>query len=71
MKDENGDIRYYKVVEHLLLRFNGESMWEWLAARMRNYMLHLVRSKDYKAKHYNPAKDKLIEGDHVCRFFGC
>ena len=39
LKDENGDIRYYKVMDHLLPRFNGELMWEWLAAQMRNYML--------------------------------
>ena len=71
LKDDNGDIQYYKVVEHLLPRFNGDLFWEWLAARMRNYMLHHIRTDGYKPRYYVPGSEKAILGDHICRFFGC
>ena len=45
LKDATGDICYYKVVKHLLPRFNGETYFEFLAARMRNYMTHSMRLK--------------------------
>ena len=48
MKDASGDIHFHKVMEHLLPRFDNteageQSLWEWQAARMRNY-LHEVFS---------------------------
>ena len=70
LKDDNGDIRYYKVVEHLLPKFDGESYFEFLAARMRSYMTHIMRSDGYKPKWYDPENNHVILGDHVCRFFG-
>ena len=57
LKDDNGDIRYYKVFEWLLPMFGPDgktSFWEFLAARMRNYMVHIIRKKRYKPKYYNP-----------------
>ena len=32
LKDENGDIRFHKVMEWCIPKFDGESYWEWLAA---------------------------------------
>ena len=42
LKYFNADIRFFEVVEWLLPSFDRESLWEWLAARMRNYMHHLI-----------------------------
>ncbi|KAL3764756.1 hypothetical protein ACHAW5_006627 [Stephanodiscus triporus] len=42
MKDENGDIRYNKIFEWMLLMFAGEMFWDFLAARMRSYMTHIM-----------------------------
>ena len=47
MKDPNGDIMFEKVAEHLLPKFDKGDYFEYLAARMRNYMLHLIRTTDY------------------------
>ena len=56
MKDTSGDIRFHKVMEHLLPRFEDnvagqQSLWEWQAARMRNYMKYLVLHHGYKPKY--------------------
>ena len=69
MKDNNGDIRFEKVAEHLLPTFDNKTYWEFIAARMRNYMLHLIRTTGYKPRFY-PEQDKNIMGTHVARLFG-
>ena len=50
MMDGNGDIRYYKVLEWSLPRFEGESplLFDWIAARMQNYMVHLIKTTGWK-----------------------
>ena len=70
LKDMNGDIRYEKVVDHLLPRFEGENYYEWIAARVRSYMLHIIRKLGWKPKYYNPSNDKVVLGTHIARFFG-
>ena len=54
--DAQGDIRYHKVLEWSLPIFKGESpeLCDWLVARMRNYMLHLIRTTDWKPIFYDP-----------------
>ena len=37
---------------------------------MRNYMTYIMEHKGYKPKYYNPSKNVVITGDHVCRFYG-
>ena len=79
--DEVGDIRFSKVIEFYLPRFDDtvagqQSIWEWQAARMRNYMVYLVVHHGYKPKYYDPMGDKpknictYITADHVARFYG-
>jgi len=70
LKDMNGDIRYEKVVDHLLPRFEGEGYYEWIAARVRSYMLHIIRKLGWKPKYYKPSNDKVVLGTHIARFFG-
>lgn len=65
----------------LLPRYGNDDFWEFLAARMRNYMIHInaCRGETYKPRHYNPKPDpsnpkdvkEVITADHVARFFGC
>jgi hypothetical protein len=61
LKDENGEIRYEKVFQWCLPRFgddDDESLFEFQAARMRNYMRKRVDEEDYKPKYYTG--DKVI-----------
>ena len=73
LRDDSGDIRFYKVFQWLLPKYDDQSFWEFLAARMRNYMIHLMRSDGYKPRYYSPGpgKNRVITADHVARFFGC
>ena len=73
-KDANGDIRYDKVLEWTLPRFGDDdelNLWEWQAARMRNYMTYLIKHRSFKPRYYNPTEGIVITADHVCRFYGC
>ena len=71
LMDASGDICYHKVVEHLLPRFGDETFWEWVAARMRSYTTHIIRTENYEPRFYDPSSDHVILRDHVCRFSGC
>ncbi|KAL7517840.1 hypothetical protein ACHAWF_000163, partial [Thalassiosira exigua] len=72
MMDENGDIRFYKVLEWCLPRFGPDDqiLFDWQAVRMRNYMIYLMEHRGWKPKYYDPAKGVVITGDHVCRMYG-
>ena len=56
LMDDYGDIRYYKVLLWSLPQFEGESpeFCDWLAARMKNYMAHLIETGAYKPRFYDP-----------------
>ena len=70
LKDDNGEIRYEKVFQWCLPRYgdDDESLFEFQAARMRNYMKKRVVEEGYKPRYYTG--DKVITGDHVARFYG-
>ncbi|KAL3774010.1 hypothetical protein ACHAW5_004860 [Stephanodiscus triporus] len=71
MMDAHGGIRFSKVVEWMLPKFDGETAYEFLSARMRNFMVHAMKTKGWKPKHYCPTKGKVIVTDDVTCFFGC
>ncbi|KAL7525437.1 hypothetical protein ACHAXR_001005, partial [Thalassiosira sp. AJA248-18] len=74
LKDNSGDIRFESVFDWLLPTFgeDGETtFYEFIAARMRNYMIHIQRCKEYKPRYYNPSQGNTIQADHVARFYGC
>ncbi|OEU10958.1 hypothetical protein FRACYDRAFT_246059 [Fragilariopsis cylindrus CCMP1102] len=55
LKDSDGEIRYEKVFEWLLPRFgedNNETLFDWQAARMRNYMRKKEVEDGWKPKYY-------------------
>ena len=63
MKDASGNICFYKMIEHLLPRFDNpvaqqQSILEWQAVRMRNYMKYLVMHCGYKPKYYDHCGEK-------------
>jgi hypothetical protein len=71
LKDEKGEIWYEKVFQWCLPRYgedNDESLFEFQAAKMRNYMRKRVVEEDYKPRYYTGGK--VITGDYVARFYG-
>jgi hypothetical protein len=71
MTDKNGDIRHCKIFEWMLPTFDGgESFWDFLVARMRSYMTHLV-SIGWKSRWFDSDGGNVILSDHVARMFGC
>ncbi len=71
MMDAHGDIRFHKIFEWMLLTFEGVPFYEFMTARMRNYMLHSIKDKEWAPMYYRPAGGKVISADDVARFFGC
>ena len=72
MRDTHGTIRFSKVFDWLLPKFEGDDLfYEFIAARMRNYMLRIISVQGFKPCHYDPHDDICIAEDHVTRFFGC
>jgi hypothetical protein len=68
LEDENGEIRYEKVFRWCLPRYgddDDETLFEFQAARMQNYMKKRVLEENYKPRYYTG--DKVITGDHVAR----
>ena len=55
IKEDHGDIRYEKLNDLTLPEIDGVKYYDWLAARMRNYMIFLIRHKEYTPRYYNPA----------------
>ena len=66
--DKNGDLRFHQVHEWALLKLGKESYWEWIVARMRNYMMHIVLHDGYNPRFNKPKDDNVILADHVARF---
>ena len=53
MKDDNGDIQFFKVTEFCLPCFDTDNgvvvgLWELQAVHMRNYMVHLMDPYGFK-----------------------
>jgi hypothetical protein len=48
----------------------GEQMYfEFIAERMRNYMLHIIATHLFKLKYYSPSKCHTIQATDVARFY--
>ena len=72
MRNHHRTIRFSKVFDWLLPKFNaGESFYKFIAMRMRNYILHIIKVQGFKPCHYDLLDEKYITADHVTRFFGC
>ena len=76
LRDSSEVIRFSRVFDWLLPRFDGKSFYAFVAARMRNYMSHIVRTEGFKPAYFSvnnvvPADDVTVQEDHVRRFFGC
>ncbi|KAL3778367.1 hypothetical protein ACHAW5_008310 [Stephanodiscus triporus] len=74
MKDGQGEIRFHLVFDWLLPKFGeglDEGFYEFIAARMKNYMTEIIRKRAYRPEHVDPFDRKFITANHVARFFGC
>ncbi|KAL3765172.1 hypothetical protein ACHAW5_008591 [Stephanodiscus triporus] len=71
MRDAHGVIRYHLVFEWLLPTFSEEGFYEFVAGRMRNYMIHIMKDELFRPSYFDPMDEKYIQADHVARFFGC
>jgi hypothetical protein len=71
MMDAHGDIHFHKIFEWMLPTFEGVSFYEFLSARMLNYMLYSIKDNGWTPLYYPPADGKVISADNVARFFGC
>jgi hypothetical protein len=70
LRDGNGEIRFEKVFEWCLPQFgndNNETLFEFQAARMRNYMTKQI-AYGWSPKSYT--WDNVITADHVAQFYG-
>ena len=72
LKNEYGDIPFHKVLEWTLPKFgeDDQTLFDWQATHMRNYMLHIMDIQPYNPKYYNPAEGDIISGSDVTRFYG-
>jgi len=71
MRDKHGDIRFHFVFECLLPTFGEDGFYEFIAGRMRNYMMHIMKDNSFSPMYFDPMDEKYIQPDHVARFFGC
>ena len=71
MRDKHGDIRFHSVFEWLLPTFGDDGFYEFIAGRMRNYMMHIMKDNSFSPMYFDPINEKYIKPDHVARFFGC
>ena len=70
MKNQDGEIQYDNLLRWNLPTFDEDdvSLFDWQAARMRNYIKKMVREKTYTPQHFR--KGKEITGDNVAKFYG-
>jgi hypothetical protein len=68
LMDDSKEIRYEKVFQWCLPRYGDEdeSLFEYQAARMQDYMTKRIVEEGYKPRYYTGGK--VITGDHVADF---
>eukprot|EP00956_Cyclotella_meneghiniana_P033550 scaffold96912_cov61-Cyclotella_meneghiniana.AAC.1 len=45
--------------------------FEFIAQRMRNYMIYIKITKGFKPRYYSPNTGHTIQAGHLARFYGC
>jgi predicted N-acyltransferase len=70
LKDNSMEIQYEKVFKWCLPRFgdDDESLSEFQAARMRNYMRKRIVEDGWTPKYYTG--NRVITAEHVTSFYG-
>ena len=67
MFDVHGNIRFFKIFKWMLPTFGSVSFYEFLSARMLNFMLHNIQTKGWTSLYYQ--KEKIISDDAIACFF--
>ena len=49
---------------------DDQTLFDWQATRMCNYMLHIMDTQLYKPKYCNPAEGDMISDSDVARLYG-
>jgi hypothetical protein len=70
IEDKNGDIGYNKIFEWMLPTLDSESFWDFLATRMRSYMMHLM-IQGWKPQWFDLDSGSSTLSNHVAHIFGC
>ena len=63
--DEHGDTRFCCIYKWMLPLFDSDSVYLSLAARMHNYMLHVIKEKGWVPKYYRPSDKKYILANNM------
>ena len=71
MRNTHGVIRFHLVSKWLLPLVGKEGFYEFVAGRMRNYMIHIMKDESFTPSHFYPMDEKYIQADQVACFFGC
>jgi hypothetical protein len=73
MKDADGNIGFHKNFDWLLPTIGMQVVpfYKFDLARMRNYMIHIIKNEGYKPRFYNPQGGITILADHVACFCCC
>ncbi len=71
MRNNHGAIRFHKVFEWLLPMFGESGFYKFIATRMWNYMIHIIRNDAFKPAHFDPLDEKYITADNIARFLRC
>jgi hypothetical protein len=71
MRDGHRTIHFHLIFDWLLPTFNGDGgfeedrFYEFVAARMCNYMMEIMRKQESHLEHYDPFKEWYITANHV------
>ena len=71
MSNDHGIIHFHLFFKWLLTLFGKEGFFEFVAARMRNYMVQIMKDQSYRPCHFDPMDKNDFQVDHIARFFWC
>ena len=69
MRDVHGTICFLLVFDWLLPKL-GEGLdkgrfYEFVATRMRTYMIQIMRKRAFRPEHFNPYDEKAVTADNI------
>ncbi len=71
MHDDHRTICFHLVFDWLLPLIGEDGFYEFVATRMCNYMIQIMRKCAFWPEHYDLYYKKYITANHVACFFGC
>jgi hypothetical protein len=62
MRNAHDVIHFHLVFKRLLPSFGGDKFYEFIAARMRNYMIHIIKHQSFILSHFDPMDKNTSRG---------